>query len=298
MKAPLIAYVTFNRLGLTAKNITALLNTSEDFELYIVDNNSNDGTWDYLQTLSDSRIKEKKRFDLNRGGIYAFNYAASHRHSNQYLITLENDVYIHSDYFISKFINTMNEFPDVGLLGGIREERFDEAKNKKRITNSSIINNNGLRYAKLNSFVGCFYCYRPELLDRIGYNNEETFLGDTEICYRINKYTKWHTGVLLPEDLFITQEQSIKCDNCLLNTTCNLNIECKSTCFSLYSKRRKTNELLPIFKAKGEQYKKDLVSGKRDVYCASIHDPESIKNHYYDQKSAQENFDFFITNSN
>jgi GT2 family glycosyltransferase len=68
MNPPFISYSTFHRLGLTARNLNALLNnTTDDFELHIVDNNSQDGTWDYIKSLTDSRIKSKTRFEVNYG---------------------------------------------------------------------------------------------------------------------------------------------------------------------------------------------------------------------------------------
>lgn len=41
MTPPLVSYSTFNRMGLTARSLYSLLNTSDDFELHIIDNNSN-----------------------------------------------------------------------------------------------------------------------------------------------------------------------------------------------------------------------------------------------------------------
>lgn len=298
MIPPLIAFITFNRLGLTATNLKALLDINEDFELYIIDSNSTDGTQEYIESLVDPRIKLKKYFDVNRGTIYPINYGMSCRKPGQYFMHIENDVHIHSNNFVSKFLDTMNNFPDLGILGAIRQDRFDQAINTKTLTNESYMYKNNSRYAKLSLFVGCFYCYRPELLDRIGYFNEENIFGDAEICHRVNKYTKWHTGVLLPSDLSITQEQSRGCENCLLKDTCSLSMNRQKNCMSIYSSRRKVNGYLPIGRKKLNNYNEALRLKQRDVYCASIHDPESMKNHYYDKESALENFNYYIENSN
>ena len=79
MNTPIISFVTFNRLGLTIRNLERLLESKDNFELYIIDNNSTDDTWEYLKSVNDPRIVEKKRFDLNRGIVYAMNYVISHR---------------------------------------------------------------------------------------------------------------------------------------------------------------------------------------------------------------------------
>jgi glycosyltransferase involved in cell wall biosynthesis len=65
MVPPLISYIVFHRLGLTVQNLSEILNSKEDFELHIVDSNSSDGTWDYLMSLSDQRIKSVERFEIN-----------------------------------------------------------------------------------------------------------------------------------------------------------------------------------------------------------------------------------------
>jgi hypothetical protein len=77
MTPPMVSFITWNRLGLTDRNLKALLRTDEDFELYLADNNSRDGTWYYLSSLSDPRIKSRVRFDANRGPVYAANYHLS-----------------------------------------------------------------------------------------------------------------------------------------------------------------------------------------------------------------------------
>ena len=62
MTPPLISYSTFHRMGLTVRNLNSLLRTTDDFELHIIDNNSQDDTWEYIQSLNDSRIKSRTRF--------------------------------------------------------------------------------------------------------------------------------------------------------------------------------------------------------------------------------------------
>ena len=50
--------------------------------------------------------------------------------------------------------------------------------------------------------------------------------------------------------------------------------------------------------SKYEKFIRDIDSKKRTMYCASIHDENSLKNNYYDRESAEENFNFFIQNYN
>jgi len=43
---------------------------------------------------------------------------------------------------------------------------------------------------------------------------------------------------------------------------------------------------------------RELQEGTRTAYCASILDPESVKNHVYNAQWANDNFDYYIKNSN
>ncbi len=53
-----IIMTTWNRASILPKTITSILNqTYADFELLIMDDGSTDNTWEYLQTLTDPRIR-------------------------------------------------------------------------------------------------------------------------------------------------------------------------------------------------------------------------------------------------
>lgn len=84
MIPPFLSYITFNRLGLTARSLKSILDTPEDFEMHIIDSNSKDDTWEYIQSLDDSRIKSKTRLDMNLGPVYALNLNLSKRRQEQY----------------------------------------------------------------------------------------------------------------------------------------------------------------------------------------------------------------------
>ncbi|MCS4465629.1 glycosyltransferase family 2 protein [Clostridium botulinum] len=126
MVPPLISYVTFNRLGLTVKNLSSILDSTDDFELHIIDNNSTDGTWKYIQSLNDRRIKSRIQIGVNSGPIYALNLNLSKRKPDQYFITVDNDVYIETKDWITRFMKVFETFPEVGLLGVQRGQPYPE----------------------------------------------------------------------------------------------------------------------------------------------------------------------------
>lgn len=63
-----LIFLTCNRLEYTKKSLPALLaDKNEEFNLYIWDNNSKDGTQEYLKSIKDPRIKEIVLSDHNAG---------------------------------------------------------------------------------------------------------------------------------------------------------------------------------------------------------------------------------------
>ncbi len=299
MAPPLVSFVTFNRLGLTVRNLNALLNTTDDFELHIVDSNSKDDTWDYIQSLNDSRIKSKVRFAVNAGPIYAVNFTLTQRKPQQYFISIDSDVHIKNSGWVASFMRVFDTFPEVGLLGVPRANPYPHY-----FPQHVALEINGSRYMQLlNGDVGVtldfvpghFQCLRPELINLLGYWSEESYYGDAEISVRVNKYTPYRAGFITEID--IDQTQSIPCHECEGQLWCKLDKEA-NTCFSIRNARYKNEPFASQYNWKYIEYFNELQQGKRTVYCASIHDPESIRTHKYNMAWAQENFNYYLINAN
>lgn len=290
MIPPMISFVTWNRAGLNAQNLTALLNTTDDFELYIVDNGSKDDTWEFIQDLKDERIKLKERFEVNRGLVYAMNYILKKRKKGQFYITIDSDVQVLTKDFVSQYMKVMDAFPEIGLLGAIRDTFFTEKK-----LSCPLITRNNVSYYPFHVVVGCCVCIRPEVFDYLGYWNEETCGADIDISARMNKMTPYKTGFI--PTIHIDQTQKISCETCLLKDKCTL-IKRNENCFDLYESKYKHREFSKIIQVKEAVYLQELYAKKRTAYCASIHDSVSLENYVYNQESANENFEFFIKNAN
>lgn len=292
MAGPLVSFVTWNRLGLTDRNLKALLKTTDDFELHLADNNSRDGTWEYLQRLEDPRIKSKTRFSDNKGQVYAVNYHLSKRKPGQFFITVDSDVNIHNSDWICKFVEVFRQFPETGLLGAVSSEymnRYRQLLIRRECGSACYLQT-------VNSFVeGCCQCIRPELLDRLGYWSEECCTGDMEMCHRIRKFTKYTAGFIPAVE--IDQLQYISCESCGAAEFCKLRQKGES-CFQIHRKYYKNPEFRNRFQWKYQKLLKELEDGKKSAYCASIHDPKSMQLVYYDRKSSEENFKYFVDHAN
>ena len=288
MIPPLVSFITWNRLGLTDRNLKALLKTTDDFELYLADNNSRDDTWEYLEELRDPRIKSKTRFDANRGPVYAANFHLSKRKNGQYFITIDSDVNIHTSDWISKFIETFRDFPDVGLLGAVSGEYL--SRNRQLLIKKEM---NGASYLQIcKGFVeGCCQCLRPELLDKIGYWNEECCVGDMEICFRICNCTSFIAGFL--PAIEIDQLQFVPCDECGVKNLCTL-LDNGKSCFDIYKDKYRNPQFRNLYGWKYSKFVKELENGQRTAYSSSIHDNKVIGKYGYNRHWAEENFRYYM----
>jgi glycosyltransferase involved in cell wall biosynthesis len=299
MAPPFISYITFNRLGLTVKNLAAILESTEDFEMHIIDSCSTDGTWDYIQSLNDSRIISKTQIGINAGQIYALNSNLIKRRPDQYFITVDNDVLIETKDWISRFMKVFETFPEVGLLGVRRGNPYPvfypDVISKEK---------DGIYYLQLvhsstdveQDFVpGCLQCLRPELIEELGYWSEENCAGEAELSLRVNNYSSFTAGFMT--DISINMLQTLDCTQCQYNSLCQLN-KSTQTCFSMYKNRYKNDVFKEKEKWKFEETVKDMRSGKRPIYCASSLDGASMENHIFQIDWALENFRFYIDNAN
>lgn len=184
-KPPLVTFLTYERLGNTAISLPSLLRTESDFELYLMDNNSKDDTWEFLNDTRDPRIKHRKKFDQNMGVGHALNYALSHRNEDQDFINFEYDFRIHNKDFVKDFRDTYKEFPELKAFSATtfpsqlqlidkkiaeNKERFEE-RNGKRIYYDTIMG---------------FCSYFPyETMNQIMYYDEVNCLLDMELQARL-----------------------------------------------------------------------------------------------------------------
>lgn len=286
MEPPLISYVTWNRLGLTARNLPTLLENSSDFELHIADNHSHDDTREYLMSLKDVRIKSITLFSENRGPIYATNFILSKRNPAQFFITVDNDVNIHTGDWVKRFLEAFDAFDELGLLGAVSHEyysRYRQILIKREQDEISYLR-------VLKGFVeGCCQCIHPKVLQQLGYWNEENCMGDMEMCYRINKFTDYKTGFL--PGIEIDQKQEIPCCDCTVRDICRF--PDTQGCFSIYKRNYRNPAFRNKYGWKYREYAKKSDNIGIRAFCPSLHDANSIENYNYNRLRAEENFLYY-----
>lgn len=290
MQIPLVSFICWNRLGLTARNLEALLKTSDEFELYIVDSNSEDDTWEFINNVKDSRIKEVKRLDLNRGAAYAANYVMAKRKKNQFAIYVDSDSYIITKTWITDFMEVMNVYPEMGALCTVSPQVFPCFS-----PTATRLKRNSVEVYKSLFLAGNCACIRPDVMDRIGYFNEETGRCDNDYALRILKFTNYQIG-FVPK-ILIDQTQYISCQECSVSNICKVKNR-GTTCFKIRDNKYQNVKFGDLTVDKVTKFYDEIYSGKRSFYCSSVHDKESIKQYYYDKNMAEDTFRYYIDNAN
>ncbi len=137
----------------------------------------------------------------------------------------------------------------------------------------------------------------PEILELLGYFNEESCGADLEISRRINQFTKYKTGITM--DFFNDYRSEVSCSECISKATCPFDKSIDSECCTVnYRKVYPNASFIPLAIKQTEEYINNISLGNIPLYSASIHDEESRKNHPYNYISAKKNFDFFSGFSN
>jgi len=177
---------------MTQQTLPSYLNTNQDFEMYIVDNDSRDNTWEYIQSLNDPRIIQKKRFDRNFGSINSINWTLTHRRKKQSVINVEYDAYNLTSDFVDKFQQIADEFGAAFIHAHYLREQ------KIRYNEVLFKDHKWFCPVELPKCPPMSFCYMPYwVFDRLGYLDEATCLMDYEFIHRIVLGLKKQVGMTI-----------------------------------------------------------------------------------------------------
>ena len=195
--------VTFNRIKSLRKTLDSLSFSLEGFnnwELFIIDNCSNDGTIDYCT----AKFKDSGRVKIISNGIrsaYVSRNIGIKNSSGEYLMFLEDDLIIPRDWF-SKIAALSMERPDErvftysiksqgkfsNVLTAIQEQEKENALKKRELT-------------------GCVSCpsflIKKTVFDKLGLFSENNRGGDIDFTLRLLKNNE---KITLRKEVFVYHE--------------------------------------------------------------------------------------------
>ena len=112
-----IGMVTYNRLELTKKAIDSItMYTDYPYTLTVVDNNSTDGTQEYLKSLYRNTVHNLVLLDKNIGVAKASNIAWQMEDCDYYM-KFDNDIVVITLNWLTKMVNVLKEIKQAGTVG-------------------------------------------------------------------------------------------------------------------------------------------------------------------------------------
>jgi len=117
MKTVDIALITWNRLELTKKCISSLLEyTDYPFHLSVVDNGSTDGTRDYLSDLFEKGMINRILFFDKNVGVSPASNSIWDLSSADYFLKIDNDIEFCRKGWLSEMIRIVDRNQEIGVL--------------------------------------------------------------------------------------------------------------------------------------------------------------------------------------
>lgn len=224
MKTPEIncVIVTFNRIDKLKKVLKSYENqTCTNFNLTIVDNNSTDGTIDFLKKwYLETNLHNKEIVFLNEntggaGGFYCGIKTAINHPNNKWVLVADDDAYPEKDLIEKLMFCIAHTSSEIGAIcskvldknGNIElDHRRYLRKGLFKISSSPVEKKEYLKdffYFNTFSFVGT--CINVKAIRKIGLPHNDFFIwcDDTEYSFRMNKYFKI---ICYPSFVFIHED--------------------------------------------------------------------------------------------
>ena len=211
-----IIIVNYRTYDLTKNAIKSVLETVKSFyEIIVVDNDSQDGSYEKLKSRFDNGIAtEKIKLIANKSnqGFAAANNIAIKKSKGEFILLLNSDTIV-KENSIDKSLDYIKCHGDVGAIGckillpngdldKAAKRAFPNPKNSfyklfgfSKINKDSEANNYNLDdlddngVYEVDSLVGAFMLLRKKTIEEIGFLDEDYFMygEDIDFCYRIKK---------------------------------------------------------------------------------------------------------------
>lgn len=214
-----IIIITYNNLKYTKQCIDSIIEKTAypNYEIIIVDNNSQDETPMYLTKL-EKEYSNVSTFlnNKNYGFAKANNIGIKHA-KGDYIILLNNDTIVTRGW-IGGLIKHLERINSLGIVGPVTNNCGNEAKidieyyNFNEIDSAAdqyTFSNINKLYRNINMVALFCAAFRKEIIKQIGYLDESFGIGmfeDDDFCYRIKKQGY---EIACAEDVFIHHHGSV-----------------------------------------------------------------------------------------
>lgn len=187
-KAPCVSVIvtTYNRAKLLAETLESILSqTFDDFELIVVDNMSEDGTRDFVTSMTDPRISY---FRNQNDGIIAVNRNYGIRKAKGKYIAFCDDDDLWQPDKLDRQVDLLKRNLNVGLCYTHAESFIGEKMLTKRMNRRTVRRNHFFQLLRGNFFPNSSVLIRCKVFQELGLLTEDpTLREDFEMWLRIAK---------------------------------------------------------------------------------------------------------------
>ncbi|MCK5877101.1 MAG: glycosyltransferase family 2 protein [Candidatus Marithrix sp.] len=182
-----IVFLNYNRITetrYTINQLSRLLENRQDIEVIAIDNGSNDGTGDFLQTQADWVQVVKMPTNM---GIAGYNEGFKQA-KGDYILVLDDDSHPFDNITLDRIIQCLDTRPEVGIVACQIETVKGTPVSTWHLPKSKTP-------GQSMAFVGCGFAIRRTLFEKIGWYPADFFLYQNEIevaiqvmCYKYKIY--------------------------------------------------------------------------------------------------------------
>lgn len=217
-----VVIITWNAKNFLIKCLESIYekNPGFKFELIIIDNNSHDGTIEFIKSeYPDSILIENSE---NKGVAPARNQGLKIA-KGKYVLILDVDTELLTQDAFSKMFDYMEQHTQTGIIGakllfsngdlqhscrnfpGVMLKIISRFENFSFIRNSSLLNEHYMMNAdhtkimEVDYVIGAFQLLRSELIQKIGVYDENIFYGPEDIDYCLRSKRAGYKTIYFPE---------------------------------------------------------------------------------------------------
>ncbi len=186
-----IVILSHNRLDELSRNLPRLLSEShypDEFQIIVVDNNSTDGTREFLTELQKKHPEITLVLNDRNLGVAGGRNVGLKRAVGEIVLCLDDDAFLSPDQF-GHIASAFGQDPTLGVFCPL--VIHGETKLPQ--------NPHGNQRVEIANYHGAAHAFRKEALEKIGFLDEECFFGGEELDSSIRLYDAGYRCVYFSE---------------------------------------------------------------------------------------------------